>query len=608
MLDMTLNEQISKKAKQTRQEAVSFESALAAQFKELTNKTGDNVKIISKQVDLHKQIADKENTVANEVGIISAMLSKNALLESLVFAKIEEKLSVFPRKTEEDEIKEPTVTEAPKAPKKKKKKPSFSLPSIPLFSRKPRVSSPPKSMASGGVVPGSSKIAQQTKQNSEIPYADTMQVSLEASGLAAVSTLSEFIKGTGGLGGFFLPYYKSIVEPFALALGVSKDSLHSLLGAPLQTAKLTLRDDQKYFGKMWAKFLNDPDFVNKFIDREATGDPNDPNRPPGYVPADWKDDPEFSAALNELCKKWGINANHLLGLMAIETASAKINPAADNGHHAGLIQFSYGFIQNTAKMSVEDFKKLSRAQQIPYVDKYFEMNNLPKNPTAGQLYTMVFLPAFIPYAKDRNTVLASSSGYNSTPLASQFSKSEIAGWWEGNPTLRGPVESDITVGDLEDRIKESCKNIGVPFARGGSLQTVAPLSLILGSKSGYPVSFDGETTAFTGHGFEIIENGKVYPIDTPAFNLFANKEKTFVRWAEIYYDKSFDINTAIQRVTSNLVATSEVAKPKVIINAVPGEQSSSVNVTSTDTSSRIQISNEFNPHLFNQERYLLSLK
>lgn len=79
-------------------------------------------------------------------------------------------------------------------------------------------------------------------------------------------------------------------------------------------------------------------------------------KPTGYVPADWKDDPEFSAALNELCQKWGINANHLLGLMAIETASAKINPAADNGHHAGLIQFSYGFIKNTANMSVEDFK------------------------------------------------------------------------------------------------------------------------------------------------------------------------------------------------------------------------------------------------------------
>jgi len=74
----------------------------------------------------------------------------------------------------------------------------------------------------------------------------------------------------------------------------------------------------------------------KYIDRESD-DVNDPTKkPPGYVPADWKEDPEFSVAINELCKKWGINTNHLLGLMAIETGSPNIDPKADNGTHAGL--------------------------------------------------------------------------------------------------------------------------------------------------------------------------------------------------------------------------------------------------------------------------------
>ncbi len=604
---MTLNDQITQKAKQTRQQAETFESSLATQFKDLKTKSKENVNLIEKQVNILEEVNEIENNIANEVASISTLFSKNGLLENLVYAKIQKKLSAFPKADEEVEIKLPTKPKQKKDKPKKDKKPGFS---IPFLSPKKAgdTQKPPQKLASGGITPGSSQVKQKVKQNLAVPYADTLKTTLQASGIFAVNVLGEFISATGGLGGFFAPYLNSIVKPFALALGVNQSIINSLLGQPVAAATLNLRNEQRYFGMMWGKFLNDPTFVDKYIDREST-DPTDPNAPPGYVPASWKDDPEFEAALNALCQKWGINTNHLLGLMAIETASKNINPAADNGTHAGLIQFSYGWIQNTAKMSVENFKKLTRAQQIPYVDKYFEMNKLPKNPTAAQLYTLVFLPAFIPYATDRNVVLASNTGYNSTPIGNEFSKQEIIGWWERNKTLRGSNPNDITVGDLEDRIKESTKNLGLPFAGGGQMPwqmpSVAPTtSFILGPKSGYPVSLDGgETTAFTGHGYELISGNKVYPIDTPAYNLFVDKEKTFTRWAEIYYRKSFDFQSALKMVTS----TSEVKKPEVKVNYIPGSPASpSVSVSSSSSSAVYD--EYFDPHLFREEYRLTRLR
>lgn len=587
MVDMTLNDQISKKAKQTRQEAVSFENALASQFRDLTTKTGENLDRITKQVDLHKDISVKENEIANEVGIISAMFSKNALLENLVYAKIQEKLSVFPKKTEEDEVKEPTVTPAPKVPEKKKKKPSFSFPSIPFFSRKPKVASPPKSMASGGIVGGSGKVAQEVKQNSAIPYADVMQLSLEASGLGAVSVLGEFIKSTSALGGFFLPYYKSIVEPFALALGVSKDDLHSLLGGSLQTAKLDLKEQQKYFGKMWGKFLNDPTFVDKYIDREAT---TKDGRPPGPKSKDFwllavaatfeNSDPQGSADVAQAIYNRLAFPGWPKTIRDIILAPNQFEPVRRYG---GVEEWAKIEDENSAKefvkkygKSEEQLKRVSDALQDP----------------AKQSSALQFVGA-----RDNFRADATEDSLNHLDDATEVSRhGHTFGVEPGGANYGAYVAGKLNPGPIPS------------FSRGGSPQVIAPLSLILGSKSGYPVSFDGKTIAFTGHGFEIVENGKVYPIDTPAFNLFANKPKTFVRWAEIYYDRSFDITTALKEVTKNPVATNQIIKSKIITNVIPGNQSSpSVNISSSNNS-YTQVINEFDPHLFNQERYLLSLK
>jgi len=226
-------------------------------------------------------------------------------------------------------------------------------------------------------------------------------------------------------------------------------------------------------------------------------------------------------------------------LMAIETGTKTLDPTADNGKHAGLIQFSYGFIRHTAKMSVAEFKKLSRTQQLVYVDKYFEIFKLPKNPTAAQLYTLVFLPAFIPYATDRNVVLASENGYNSTPIAGDFTKREIYSWWAGNEALRGPVESDITVGDLEDKIKASTKNLGLSFESGGTqkMSRKSPVGsmIVSGPSSGFDTMIAG--TPVELHGTEIVKQTpsgfQVFPVKNKKYDITRDPEKVFDRWKSI---------------------------------------------------------------------------
>ena len=573
---MTLNDQITQKAKQSRQEAETFETSLAVQFRELENKSEDNVKLITKQVDILKDTTEKENRIANEVAIISSLVSKNGLLENLVYAKIQEKLSAFPKKTEEIEIKEPTVTPAPEVNKpKQKKKPRFS---IPFLSPKKagNLQKPPQKLASGGISPGNSQGKQQIKQNLAVPYADTLKLQLQASGIAAVSVLGQFISGTGALGGFFAPYLKRIVNPFALALGVNQNIINTLLGGPVAAATLNLNEQQKYFGMMWGKFLNDPKFVDQFIDRET--DPSDPNSPPGYVPANWKDDPEFTAELNRVAQKFQINANDLLAVMLVETGGT-LDPSIRNPSGAtGLIQFLFPESLGT---TFDALAKMTRAQQMKYVEKYLDAWNLPKRATGGQIYASVFLPAYI--NKEVLTV-----------------KGE--GAYDGNVGLDYNKDERITRSDLDAHVEAMKKHY--KLARGGQMPSVAPTSLILGPKSGYPVSLDGgKTTAFTGHGYELISGDKVYPIDTPAYNLFVDKKKTFTRWAEIYYNKSFDFQSALKMVTS----TSEVKKPEVKVNYIPGDNKPSPNISSSSSSSIIY-DEYFDPHLFREESLLTRLR
>ena len=99
---------------------------------------------------------------------------------------------------------------------------------------------------------------------------------------------------------------------------------------------------------------------------------------------------DFMAEVNRVSNKFGINPNDLLALMRSESS---LNPQAVNPTTGatGLIQF----MPKTARSlgtTVEELRNMSAAQQMRFVEKYFESVNLPRGASAGTLYAYVFLP------------------------------------------------------------------------------------------------------------------------------------------------------------------------------------------------------------------------
>jgi len=515
---MLLNDLISKKATQTREEASSFETSLASEFRSLSAKSGENKNKIDDQLDLIIEQAEKENDIANRVAKLSAMFSKNALLETLVYSKINSKLDQFPKKTEE-EIKIQEEEDKNKTTKKKENKSNNNKPKT-----------PPKKLAAGGVtLPSGNQKKKEKKQEDNTPYADTLVLSLQASGLAAMTTLGEFIKGTGALGAFFAPYLNSIVKPFISAFGVSDNLFNSILGSPVRAATLDLQKQQKHFGKTWGNFLNDPVFVAKYIDREA--DSSDPNRPPGYVPAKWDEDPEFVALVNAFAEEWGLNANGLLALMASESG---IDPAKFNSQGCvGLIQFCPGGGLGGTGKTAQELSKMTRSEQWPYVVNYWVKSGLEKGMTAGDIYGLTHVPNWYKSAVEGKAI-GSPERMNAVVATSADGDA-----YSQNERLDFDRDGKITVQDYDDEVRRVGKNFGIKYEKGGyqKLGGLAPVTpyLMSGPDAGYQAIIQG--TPVTLHGDEIITENQdgfqVYPVKNRRYNIFQDPKGVSKRWKEI---------------------------------------------------------------------------
>ena len=150
-------------------------------------------------------------------------------------------------------------------------------------------------------------------------------------------------------------------------------------------------------------------------------------------------DVEFLKEVKRVSQKYGIKEGDLLGLMASESG---LDPSESNGSHVGLIQFS----ADSAKLvgtSQSALLGMSRAQQMKYVDKYFEYWKLPKGANAGQLYATVFAPAYA--SKDPNKVLYSSPSRE----------------YSSNKPLDSNKDGKITISEMGGRIEGKKKEFGI---------------------------------------------------------------------------------------------------------------------------------------------------
>lgn len=150
-------------------------------------------------------------------------------------------------------------------------------------------------------------------------------------------------------------------------------------------------------------------------------------------------DTAFLSEVTRLSKKYGIKEGDLLGLIASESG---FNPAADNGTHVGLIQFSADSARSVGTTQAA-LKKMTRAEQMKYVEKYFDYWKLPKGASAGQLYAVVFAPAY-------------ASKGNDVPLYSSPSAA-----YRGNAPLDVNKDGHITISELGGRIEGKKKAYGI---------------------------------------------------------------------------------------------------------------------------------------------------
>jgi murein DD-endopeptidase MepM/ murein hydrolase activator NlpD len=171
----------------------------------------------------------------------------------------------------------------------------------------------------------------------------------------------------------------------------------------------------------------------------------------------WASDAPFIQAVNDLAQKYNIDANDLIGLMQSESG---VNPQArnPNGGATGLIQF----MPNTARgigTSTDALYGMNRAQQMVWVDRYFQANRLPRGATAGNLYASVFLPAYT--SRPPNFVVARNGGPNDAGA------NRSGSWYSANRGLDLNNDGTITIAELGERVSKKRQEIGLGPSRIG---------------------------------------------------------------------------------------------------------------------------------------------
>lgn len=484
---MSLNDIIAAKAKQNREEALSFEQSLQLEFDSLREKTEENLERINEQIDLRNEAVELENQIANKVGVIAAMFSKTSLLENLFYAKVEEKLSKFPKKTPEELIPPP-----------------------PQSSPSP----PPTKMASGGVVPGKTK--QERKEKQLQPYADTLSLPLQASGIAALSVLGDFIKSSGALGGFFKPYLNSVVKPFSVALGITDNVVNSLVGGPVQAATLDLNQQQKDFGKTWGQFLGDEDFIKKFIDRTLDGRSGE-----DIDPGDFTGNASEKAAkiAKMLMKDLGYadyQAAAIVGNLTQENTN--LVPDLLEGSKKGLLRtamdkgIGYGWAQWTDPGRQQELYNLAKSMGV----------NPDTEPLTDAVNYAMLKQEFPTYDSGGRFKASKTIEEASNWVLTQYER----------PADQGPREQAERIADSKAVLAK------ISAARGASIGNTKNLLttyLVSGSESGFDTMIQGIPA--TLHGMEIVDEYEggfsVYPIKNKQFDFKKDPVSVAKRWRQI---------------------------------------------------------------------------
>ena len=165
------------------------------------------------------------------------------------------------------------------------------------------------------------------------------------------------------------------------------------------------------------------------------------------VPVKVKNDLEFQQGVEQLAQKYNVSVQDLYAVMSFETGGT-FDPAQENmaGSGAtGLIQF----MPSTAKglgTSTEELSKMTRTEQLKYVDKYFSNKGI-EGGNLDDLYMAILFPVAV--GKPDNFVLfgeGAIEGYRGTA-------------YEQNSGLDLNRDGSITKAEAAAKVREHYSNM-----------------------------------------------------------------------------------------------------------------------------------------------------
>jgi hypothetical protein len=159
---------------------------------------------------------------------------------------------------------------------------------------------------------------------------------------------------------------------------------------------------------------------------------------------------DFMSEVNRVSSKFGVNPSDMLALMRSESS---LNPQAVNRTTGatGLIQFMPATARSLGT-TTEELRQMTAAQQMRYVEKFFDSVRLPQGASAGQLYAYVFLPG-----RARREVLTTAG----------------EAFYEANRGLDMNSDGRITIADLDARMARFGGSVQVSRMNGGATGGIA---------------------------------------------------------------------------------------------------------------------------------------
>jgi len=193
------------------------------------------------------------------------------------------------------------------------------------------------------------------------------------------------------------------------------------------------------------------------------------------VPGISKLSPSDLAALKRAADELRVPVDSLAAIMSIESVFDPHIVNADSGA-TGLIQF----IPSTAIMlgtTVQDLRKMTFQQQLPYVVKFYKRNGCTGLPGVGDLYLCTFCPSLRRAADSE--IVARQGEPSKSPCHSSASEDTV---YRQNSGLDANKDGVITAGDVRRKVE------GIIDRSPGRIQideTVPPEGVASSKRSGF---------------------------------------------------------------------------------------------------------------------------